>query len=325
MIPKTLNRAIPMRHRFLAQSRDVHFNGQSPLATVLALILLLGTTIGCTKSVEQIDQPEVESATDMDIDTDTGTNADTDTDTDTDTHSDKRRDTDTDTGPDTQTGTDIDSGADTEPHTNTDADTETTTTHNSDTGTDATTAHDSDTDATTAHDSDTDALCEEPIDVMQPAPDGGEEIPIGVEMCEGMSPHRYKAVACTSSALNDSDCNGFDNVECPQGQVACDSGYTDALCVMPCESDADCAPDEACLCDHAEWWDVTRCVPAECRTDADCAPYECGINWRSCPYSAHLVCRTANDECMKDSDCDGGGICRFQFNRWACVSSEDCG
>lgn len=98
-----------------------------------------------------------------------------------------------------------------------------------------------------------------------------------------------------------------------------------------CETDADCATGEACLCAASVETGtpatsiISRCIPAKCRTDADCGERQCGLSTpcREFPrYSLH--CRTADDECGSDDDCDGG-TCHFgDDGKWIC-GSPSCG
>jgi hypothetical protein len=206
-----------------------------------------------------------------------------------------------------------------------------------DTDTDTDTDTDADTDTDTGFDFDTDypydldagLRCDGGIDVMQPSPDGVGEIPTGVESCPDGSLHRYTTVPCTNTIfVLDYECIEYDCGGCPSGQVCAkveiDFG-PECLCVKPCASDADCAPDEACYCYHT---DVARCLKADCRTDADCSSYECGVSWTQCGYINRLACRSALDECHGEAQCTDldavDPYCAFNdyLMHWECHSGE---
>ena len=184
-----------------------------------------------------------------------------------------------------------------------------------------------DTDADTDTDVDAGPLCADGVDVMQPSPDGGAEIPTGIEECADESWHRYAAISCTFSALDDPGCEGFGEYGCPPDQLPCDTGYASTVCITPCTSDADCASDEACLCKQAGSF-VTHCVPVECRIDADCGSFECGVSRGGCTGGANrLVCRTADDDCHGYEQCGVNGVyCGYSDAslHWECFYIPDC-
>ena len=193
-----------------------------------------------------------------------------------------------------------------------------------DTDTDADTDTDTDTDTDSDAGADASALCVDGADIMQPSPDGGAEISTGVELCADESKHRYAAIGCSNSALDDSDC--IEDAYCDSGQLLCDTGFSDALCVTPCASDADCADGEACLCDEGNQG-TTRCIAAECRTDADCGGTECGVSTDDCALENRLACRTADDECHGSTDCAdeyGFDLCVDLGEAWGCLEGMDC-
>jgi len=183
-----------------------------------------------------------------------------------------------------------------------------------------------DTDTDSDAGADASALCEDGVDVMQPSPDGGAEIPTGIEECADGSWHRYDAIACTESALD--DCGSFGEAGCPPDQLPCDTGFSFNECITPCASDADCAADEACVCEMAYPNNfATRCVPADCRTDADCGGLECGISRSECRFVDRLTCRTAADECHGDANCPGNSyFCSYdeEIMHWQCFEVIDC-
>jgi hypothetical protein len=88
---------------------------------------------------------------------------------------------------------------------------------------------------------------------------------------------------------------------------------TSCICVYPCLSDAECGPDQACMCPGVTPLlpKVATCVPAECKTNNDCESGECGatIYFSGCGWEFGLSCRGPDDTCRIDDDCNGGEDC----------------
>lgn len=124
---------------------------------------------------------------------------------------------------------------------------------------------------------------------------------------------------------SDADCTAGDNGRCVFGRIGAFCSYD--LCFR----DADCAADEACLCDGSNnGGGGNACVHAGCRTNNDCAPgLACSPTFGSCGHYSGFIgfeCHTADDECTVDADC-GGGYCAFDptLAHWACSMSECVG
>lgn len=142
--------------------------------------------------------------------------------------------------------------------------------------------------------------------------------------------YAYGASDCYgSSSASTPECEPSSCTERPNGRCAFESCLTSwCLCVYACTSDADCAPDEACLRpEHGleAGLPLPQCVPADCRTGADCESGECGVS--RLPSSAteqlRLSCRAPSDLCRVDSDCEeigSGDICS-NIGEWDCVCS----
>ncbi len=88
------------------------------------------------------------------------------------------------------------------------------------------------------------------------------------------------------------------------GIVTCQPGVMHRVspetCPTPsgCRSDADCAPDELCLCDLV----MNSCVKTVCHADAECGPgLLCMFG-----YPIGYVCQTADDECTTSCPPDAG-------------------
>lgn len=80
-----------------------------------------------------------------------------------------------------------------------------------------------------------------------------------------------------------------------------------------CSTDDDCPADEAC---HCEADGAGRCMAASCRSDDDCevgkgGAHVCAFASISggCYTRQAFVCRTANDTCVADGDCENGLRC----------------
>jgi hypothetical protein len=187
------------------------------------------------------------------------------------------------------------------------------------------TADAGDTDTAYGYDLDGGLRCDGGIDVMQPSPDGEGEVPSGIEQCPDLSWHRYAAVPCSNSSLDDEPCVGDAcGGGCPPGQLCADNSWQECACITPCANDADCAPGEACLCHMLGNW-ITRCVPADCRTDADCSGFDCGVSRDGCHDANRLSCRTDADVCHGDAQCDGH-YCSYieDASRWECIELWEC-
>lgn len=147
---------------------------------------------------------------------------------------------------------------------------------------------------------------------------GGEELSIagcdqlaGYEVCPNLAVHRHTA-----------------GIPCADVVDVCDPRFT-------CNTDEDCDPGQACLCEVAwgddrpdpvpfvVWWG-SACVYAECRTDADC-PFgmRCGVDI-TCGSVDGLFCHTPEDGCEGDGDCPE--VCSYSHleKRWFCSNVVFC-
>ena len=100
---------------------------------------------------------------------------------------------------------------------------------------------------------------------------------------------RYARVPGSGMCSSDSECAGTQKGRCYM------HGGFGATCVSTCESDADCAADELCLCDP----EVNHCVNATCRSDADCGPgLLCTNVKQACGTDLGIFrCQTEDDAC----------------------------
>lgn len=152
---------------------------------------------------------------------------------------------------------------------------------------------------------------------------------------------RDEAVACETAedawhsacAVTDEDNPCAADADCARGVCAAGDYTDECLCVLICDEDADCEPDEACLCrlDRAEegWSTIparNECGPAECRTNADCPSGECALSPDMCQNADGLFCRTEDDACRDEGDCEGPTLCAFssERGRWTCVEQAEC-
>lgn len=100
-----------------------------------------------------------------------------------------------------------------------------------------------------------------------------------------------------------------------------------------CETDAECATDEACVCglsytdpsigpdsiDASGAWNV--CLAAECRSADDCGGWPCALSRHGCALADGLFCMSPADECASDMDCDEDAPeCGYETSegRWVC-------
>ncbi len=90
-------------------------------------------------------------------------------------------------------------------------------------------------------------------------------------------------------------CDNRSNVFRKVGPAQCRGG------VASCESDDECATDEACLCLYGE---AGKCVSSNCRSGNDCASGRCEY----VEYQG-LACVANNSECHVDEDCGLTAYC----------------
>jgi hypothetical protein len=85
-------------------------------------------------------------------------------------------------------------------------------------------------------------------------------------------------------------------------------------CTTLCSRDSDCDQGEICIWPPAKRsrYSWPECVRAGCTTGADCASGECGVasmDYQSERYT-ELGCRTPEDECRTNGECEYGNRCR---------------
>jgi hypothetical protein len=111
-------------------------------------------------------------------------------------------------------------------------------------------------------------------------------------------------------------------------------GY--CFCGNNCNSDSDCAPNESCLCRmgiDGRWLYQERneCLPSSCRGEADCEALPgdttplCRLGRDLCSFPETIQCRTVDDACTFDTDCDTEW-CRWDQGdeRWSCDFPATC-
>ena len=99
-----------------------------------------------------------------------------------------------------------------------------------------------------------------------------------------------------------------------------------------CFSDSDCPDNQPCECrpsaaDTAANYCVT--TGGNCRVDSDCGPdgfcspslVGTGCGWDQSVSGDGYFCRTPQDSCLNDSDCDTSSTCAFDIgsNHWTCI------
>jgi hypothetical protein len=175
---------------------------------------------------------------------------------------------------------------------------------------DAGTDTDTDTDVDAGVDSGSGDPCADGEEVMQPGPDGGPDVPTGIESCSDGSAHRYAALECTAIPIDPTECDEVYNCEdCGPDQVCAPVHWGELFlecdCITPCATDVDCGPGGACTCARSDVFPA-HCVMAGCRTDADCGAFECGVDADCGDSSDGIVgfqCRTAEDQCHGSVEC----------------------
>ncbi len=137
----------------------------------------------------------------------------------------------------------------------------------------------------------------------------------GIDHCED-----HLAANWGSSCWIDADCGEPARKRCVHLQNEFGAWCS---CIGLCSRDSDCGDGYICLWPPAKnsGYDWPECVRAHCTTDADCPSGECGVaslDYQSERY-AELGCRTPEDECRTNGDCDRGNRCRPNGNNgWIC-------
>ncbi len=123
---------------------------------------------------------------------------------------------------------------------------------------------------------------------------------------------------CTS----DEDCTDGNN-----GRCGSDRDY--AYCTYDECFVADDCGGKVCECEGGFRSDGNRCMGGNCLVNADCPTGFCSPTLGDCGHFDGTVayfCRTCDDECIDDEDCQGG-YCAYDEGRghWACSTNECVG
>ncbi|HMY18410.1 MAG TPA: ferritin-like domain-containing protein, partial [Polyangium sp.] len=126
---------------------------------------------------------------------------------------------------------------------------------------------------------------------------------IDMPACAGTEDHQ--------SCKSDADCKDHAHGKCVSGMGQAGS-YCG--CEYSCVSDGECGDGRACVCKGTGRAASTHsvCAQALCTKDADCPSKQCGLSayHNGCSTQVTLACRTADDKCSNDLDCNGrGGQC----------------
>ncbi|HEV8548117.1 MAG TPA: hypothetical protein VGQ57_03795, partial [Polyangiaceae bacterium] len=148
-----------------------------------------------------------------------------------------------------------------------------------------------------------------------------------------MRAHRPEAVTCSrnyldpaTSCMSDADCTIAETIGSPAVTARCTGGQCSA---DACLTDHDCGMGSVCSCkDQTFGYGHTSfgnsCIEGDCNIDADCSSGECApsIAFDSGPFYGirGYYCRTPDDTCATDADCDARGSCAFDPTAgiWAC-------
>lgn len=119
----------------------------------------------------------------------------------------------------------------------------------------------------------------------------------GFDTCAGGEIRRRAELVCPTNFPDMNPCCG----SCPAGTVCSDQGEIACSCVPACTSDAECAPNQVCMCGKT----AGVCISAKCATGADCAPGQECTSWDTSMGCLQLefACTTTTDTCGGDLDC----------------------
>ena len=178
------------------------------------------------------------------------------------------------------------------------------------------------------------ARCLSPEPVLQ----AGTTLDSGFARCEDGFIVRVASAECVDprgkgecTAYIEGACDDDSNCsEQPYG--TCNQAGQSCACRYGCQSDADCQPDQACVCAGVVSGS-SRCVSAECLSAEDCTGGTCGLSvFRSaCNLVAPaLRCWSDGAACRVDSDCPLSQdlserfktACHATLGEWACYQDE---
>ncbi len=184
------------------------------------------------------------------------------------------------------------------------------------------------------------AMPSECLDSTQLAQAPDHRVLDGLEVCQNGQLHRPAGVACAHPFVVElcADPMKCDEACDELGDGVCNESFENTCdCRYPCETDADCGDNAACLCraddtvDQKHVVPISQCYPAQCRTDADCGEFQCGLSPGFCgPGNVlGLFCRGPADECQTHQECffkQLGNMCWFDKlkDHWACTESAIC-
>ncbi|MCB9765837.1 MAG: ferritin-like domain-containing protein [Alphaproteobacteria bacterium] len=164
-------------------------------------------------------------------------------------------------------------------------------------------------------------------------------LPSGLVECPDGTLQRAQTAVCDATITADACAGTEDELYCTADADCTDGAYGKCIhglndfdvgpycgCVYSCETDADCATGQVCLCGGSVQADVSWsiCVPAGCTTNDDCASEECGVSSFNdgCGTEVRTECREPDtDVCRTDDDCTNSGqgeACAVNGDTWAC-------
>lgn len=164
----------------------------------------------------------------------------------------------------------------------------------------------------------------------------------GFEQCNDGAVHRTAVVPPGPVApITDPRCSiggpdcavDADCTEHPAGACLEWEGETlTCQCYYGCTSDSDCGSDQFCMPPEVQPAFVgktfAQCHYATCVTDADCPSGECTIarTQTACGDTYSLACRSADDACRTEAECEGNDLCFLQSGAFECRGEDSfCG
>jgi hypothetical protein len=95
-----------------------------------------------------------------------------------------------------------------------------------------------------------------------------------------------------NGCANENYCRDLPHGQCLAGNIG--ASRRDDECFAECQVDADCKPDELCLCDAQ----LNHCIPTNCHSDAECGPgLLCIATSDPANGTTPFTCQNADDDC----------------------------